>query len=266
MPKFIRGLPRVEEVYRIPDPQAPKTDEVEEETAAAAEETGAEDTAPPAETAAERQAREEKEAARRAAFLEERARARAEEISQKILQNAKTERLHMLDAATTEAAKIRESARREAYEEALGQKRGEIVGRLGELDSLMDRLQSDYSAFVQKYEDGLRSLALEIAEKLVGETVTQHAEMMVPLVQKAVAALKNEEWISVEVSGRMPGLAEELRAQLAARQDLPPAEVTEADTPIGSCIVHTPKGIVDASFETQVDNLKALFESQGHLD
>lgn len=263
LPKFIRGLPRVEEVYRIPDPQAPKTDEVEEETAAAAEETGAEDTAPPAETAAERQAREEKEAARRAAFLEERARARAEEISQKILQNAKTERLHMLDAATTEAAKIRESARREAYEEALGQKRGEIVGRLGELDSLMDRLQSDYSAFVQKYEDGLRSLALEIAEKLVGETVTQHAEMMVPLVQKAVAALKNEEWISVEISARLPGLAQELRTQLEGRADGPRVEVTETNAPPGSCVLHTPGGVVDASVDTQLNNLKNLFDNMG---
>ena len=267
LPKIIKqaGV-RADEVFCIPDPAAPKPPSPPD-AAAEAPRPDEGQTPEEAQKAAEISAAEAAEqAARRARFLEDQARAKAEEVSQRILQTAKAERAQLLETAAAEAEKLRQEARQAAYDEALQQKRGEIVARLSEMDALLEKLQGDYDAYVQHYEEGLVSLTMEITQKVLGEALAKDNSLMLPLVNKAVAAVKNEEWISVEVSGRMPGLAEELRTQLAGRQDLPPAEVTEADTPIGSCIVHTPKGIVDASFETQVDNLKALFESQGHLD
>lgn len=263
LPKIIKqvGVPSADDVFRIPDPVAAKPPP-NEEPAPGAEAGGPAPAAafgtPTAEELAE-------QAAKRARFLEEQARAKAQEVSEGILQNAKAERAKLLADAAAEADRLRESARQEAYEEALAQKRGEIVARLSEMDALLDRLQADYDAYVQHYEDGLLTLTLEIVQKVLGENIIKDNTLMLPLVNKAVAAVKNEEWISVEVSSRMPGLAEELRAQLAKRQDLPPADVTEADSSAGSCVVHTPHGIVDAGFEAQIDNLKALLESSGML-
>ena len=71
---------------------------------------------------------------------------------------------------------------------------------------------------------------------------------------------KNAEWISVEVSARLPGLVEELKTLLTGRPDLPRLDVTAAELPPGGCVVHTPEGMVDASVDTQLGNLAALFQ------
>ena len=163
-------------------------------------------------------------------------------------------------AGQTEAGKIREEARQAGYQAAYKEKQKEIQGRLAELDQLMDRLQKDQKDFLRQYQEGLSTLALDIAQKLLDESIAQHQELMRPLVQKAVSSAKNTEWISVQVSDRLPGLAEELKKDLAGRPGLPPVDVIPGDGPVGTCVVHTPEGIVDASVSTQLENLKTLFE------
>ena len=105
-----------------------------------------------------------------------------------------------------------------------------------------------------------QALSLEIAQKVLDEAVINDANLMRPLVQKAVASVKNAEWISVEVSARLPGLVEELKTLLTGRPDLPRLDVTAAELPPGGCVVHTPEGMVDASVDTQLGNLAALFQ------
>ena len=124
----------------------------------------------------------------------------------------------------------------------------------------MEQLQKDQDQFLRQYQEGLSALSLEIAQKVLDEAVINDANLMRPLVQKAVASVKNAEWISVEVSARLPGLVEELKTLLTGRPDLPRLDVTAAELPPGGCVVHTPEGMVDASVDTQLGNLAALFQ------
>ena len=264
LPKVIKPARLVpsDEVYRIPDdtPKPPPPAEAPED--------GEENAAPAPEPLAEeeseeaREQRRAEELRRREEFLEAQARQRAEEVSQRILQGARTEREKLLEQAQSEAGRIREEARREAYEAVYQEKRQAIEGRLAELDRLMDQLQRDQADFLTQYEEGLSALALEIAQKLLDESILQHQELMKPLVQKAVSTVKNSEWISVQVSDRLPGLAEELKKELAGRPGLPPVDVTAGDMAPGGCMVHTPEGIVDASVETQLGNLRGLLDGR----
>ena len=84
---------------------------------------------------------------------------------------------------------------------------------------------------MRQYQEGLLGLSLEIAQKVLDEAVMSDASLMRPLVQKAVASVKNAEWISVEVSSRLPGLVEELKKELAGRPDLPRTDVMGAELP-----------------------------------
>ena len=126
----------------------------------------------------------------------------------------------------------------------------------------MERLSQDQDSFLRQYQEGLLGLSLEIAQKVLDEAVMSDASLMRPLVQKAVASVKNAEWISVEVSSRLPGLVEELKKELAGRPDLPRTDVMGAELPPGGCRVQTPEGILDASVDTQLTNLKNLVENQ----
>lgn len=270
----MRSLPKViktarldpsDEVYRIPDdlPPLPPPEEEQEEAAGEAQPLPDETAPPPKEEIRDREAEQrrwEEERRRREKMLETEARQKAEELAQRILQTAKTEREKMLEQAQAEAGKIREEARKAGYQAAYQEKREAVSGRLAELDRLMERLQKDQKEFFRQYREGLSALALDIAQKLLDEAILQHKELMQPLVQKAVSSVKNTEWISVQVSDRLPGLAEELKQDLAGRPGLPPVDVVPGDGPAGTCVVHTPEGIVDASVSTQLENLKTLFE------
>lgn len=268
----MRSLPKVikpgrlvpsDEVYRIPD-DTPRPLPPDEEPAEGEEDTApvSDAVAPEEESEEERERRQAEKLRQREEFLENQARAKAEEISQRILQSAKTEREKLLEQAQAEAGRIREEARREAYEAVYQEKRQTIEGRLAELDRLMDQLQRDQADFLAQYEEGLSGLALEIAQKLLDESILKHQELMKPLVNKAVSTVKNSEWISVQVSDRLPGLAEELKQELNGRPGLPPVEVTAGEMAPGGCMVHTPEGIVDASVETQLGNLRGIFEGK----
>lgn len=263
----MRSLPRIiktarldlsDEVFRIPDGQEDLSLSSEGE-----ENPSETDTAPRQEEHLSREELEQqREEARlkREKMLEEQSRQKAEELAQRILQSARTERERMLEQTQTEAARLKEEARQAAYQAAYAEKEGELRRKFTELDRLMEQLQRDQQDFLRQYQEGLSGLALEIAQKLIDESIAAHQELMKPLVQKAVSAVKNAEWISVQVSDRLPGLAEELKKELAGRSGLPPVDVIAGDGSAGSCVVHTPEGILDASVSTQLENLRSLFE------
>lgn len=269
LPKVIKqgGVSPSDEIYQIEDktpppppepkePKEPKEGEPEEE----AEEEEELETEPDPEQF-QRELEEKEEAARkRIERLTQEAKEQAEAMSQKILQSAKSERARMMEQAQADVGRIREEAYRKGREEALSEKRVELEGKLRELDRLMERLSQDQESFLRQYQEGLSALSLEIAQKVLDEAVMADDTLMRPLVRKAVASVKNAEWISVEVSSSLPGLVEGLRKELAGRPDLPRLDVQGSDLPPGGCRVHTPEGMVDASVSTQLGNLKSLFD------
>ena len=249
MPKVIKpgGAHPSDEVYRIPDvsPPPPAGEEEEETSAPAAQESA-----------------EEREAQflLRMHIMEERAKTHAEEVAQKILQSATNERNQILEQAQSDAGRLRREAREEAYQTAYEEHKNEIQNCLRQVDSLMERLQQDHREFTIQYEQGLTDLALDIAEKVMDESIAEHRELMIPLVNKAVSTVKNAEWISVEVSSQLPGLVEDLKKEMAKRQGTPVPEILGAELSPGGCIVHTPQGIIDASVSSQMEKLREILE------
>lgn len=194
------------------------------------------------------------------------AEAKANDVSQKILQNARTERERILKQAQDEAQQLREEtkrlqdeAQRSAYEEVLEKKHQEIDECIRGVDALMEELQRQQQSFLQQYEEGLFAVSLDIVRKVLGASIPQHEELMIPLVREAVSTVKNASWISVQVSSRLPGLIEALKRELAAWQAVQQLEVSGADLPEDGCVVHTSYGVVDASVSEQLKNLEAIF-------
>lgn len=194
------------------------------------------------------------------------AEAKANDVSQKILQNTRSERERILKQAQDEAQRIREEAKRlqaeaqeTAYEEVLEKKHREIDECIQGVNALLEELQQQQQSFLRQYEEGLFAVSLDIVRKVLGTSIPQHEELMIPLVREAVSTVKNASWISVQVSNRLPGLIETLKKELAAWQGVQQLEVSGADLPEDGCVVHTSYGVVDASVSEQLQNLEAIF-------
>lgn len=182
---------------------------------------------------------------------------KANEMSLKILQSARQEREKLIAQAQEDAKRIRMEAQQAAYQKVLEDKHQQIDACISKVNRLLEDLQKQQQSFLQQYEDGLFSLALEIGEKVVRTSIPQHEELMVPLVREAVSTVKNADWISVEVSEQLPGLVETLKQEFAAWQSI---QVSGSGVPPDGCLVSTPNGVVDASASVQLENLRSLFE------
>lgn len=186
---------------------------------------------------------------------------KTQEISRKILQNAREERERIIQSARSEADKLRDEAYKNAYNDALKEKTSEIESLLDELKGLMNALSHEQQQFFDEYEKGVMELSVEIAEKVVKSSVAQNAKLMSDLVREAVSTVRNADWISIEISNRLPQLTECLRNELSTETGFPQAtEIITKDIPEGSCVIRTPNGVVDASVSEQFKNLSNVLE------
>ena len=189
-----------------------------------------------------------------------RARENAEEISQKILRRARQERDEMLEKARADAAFLKEQAAKEGRETAYEQMKASIDDCLQQVSSLLDDLQLRQRQFIQKYSDGLSMLAVDIAEKVLNMRIVRDDSEMIELVHQAVSSVKNADWISVEVSDNMQGLIERLETEFAQQAaGGPRVDVMAVDAPVGTCVLHTPEEVIDASVPVQIENVRELF-------
>lgn len=189
-----------------------------------------------------------------------RARENAEEISQKILRHARQERDEMLEKARADAAFLKEQAAKEGRETAYEQMKASIDDCLQQVSSLLDDLQLRQRQFIQKYSDGLSMLAVDIAEKVLNMRIARDDSEMIELVHQAVSSVKNADWISVEVSDKMQGLIERLETEFAQQAaGEPRVDVMAVDAPVGTCVLHTPEEVIDASVPVQIENVRELF-------
>lgn len=185
----------------------------------------------------------------------------ADDISHKILQSARVEREKILEQAQQEALEIRQDAWNTGYQEAISKKQEEMESCIAQAEELMTQLQEDHQTFIQQYEAGLNELAVDIAEKVLKEAVHENGALMVSLVKEAVASARNADWISIQVSDRLPGLVDTLKRELSDVQSLRHAvDVSSDDLPEDTCIIQTPEGVLDASVSVQMDNLRTVLK------
>lgn len=151
----------------------------------------------------------------------------------KILRHAGEERERILQEARTEAEEIRRQAREEAYQAAVEEKRQRIENLLGATEGLLNQLAQQQRQYFIRYEKALPDLALEIAGKVMEHAIQTDPLVLEPLVQRAVAQVKNAEWLEVQVSQQLPELAQELRKELQEWTDARHVEVTTDQNELG---------------------------------
>lgn len=224
---------------------------IEESREEAKEEPEAQDTAP-----------EDAEAARR----------RAEAI----LEEARQEAESLLEDARKQCEALREEAEREGraagyeagYEE--GEKKSALEGEQAlqefrrDMSELIGSVEKEKKLLLEKYQDDLKNIALAIAEKVIHTSLKSSETVIHRMIMAATDKLRKTEWAKIYISKAETELAMSADAEfveaLAHLSDH--VKIVGMDNEEeGVCIIELPNEIIDASVNTQLENIKDILNN-----
>ncbi len=193
------------------------------------------------------------------------AHAEAQMIIAESLRKATKLEEEMLDSAKQEAQKLKEDAYHSGYEQGRTEIGSQLQHKLDELTVLLDRIDDKQREIIDKTENDLKLLVVDIVSKIMGKELAEDDKALVGMVKKALANYKNTDWVKITVSQTDAQTSCITNKKLLAELlDISGSIEVEAikDASAGLCIVETPSGIADASLSTQLSSLKQLLMSK----
>lgn len=174
---------------------------------------------------------------------------------------ANTEYREAIARAAQQIEQDRQAARTQGRQEALSQTVQDIADCIRNIEKTITRLESAQAAFITGYEQDLKWTALEIAQKILMDTINADETRLVPLVMAAVNTVGNAPWLSVEISEHMTALLTQLQQKLKDNS-AGKVNIRLIDAPSDTCVVETPDKFFDASITQQIENLKGYFAAE----
>ncbi|WMJ82923.1 hypothetical protein ACS3UN_01205 [Oscillospiraceae bacterium LTW-04] len=164
--------------------------------------------------------------------------------------------------ASEQIERDRQAACIEGQQQALEQTTKDITNCIRNIEQTLAHLESAQAGFITGYEQDLKWMALEIAQKILMDKITADDTQLVPLVMNAVNSVSNSPWMSVEISEHMTGLLTQLQQKLQDNPVGSKVNIRLIDAPPDTCIVETPDKFFDASIRQQIENLKGYFAAE----
>lgn len=157
---------------------------------------------------------------------------------------------------------VRHEAAERAYADAVHQKRGELREALDRMDALLIELQEQQDQYMEQYAKELKYLAIDIAEKVMLQKLSENDMALAPLVQKTVSSVKHSRWLTVDVSERLVGLVNYFNEELKKPEYRGTAEVVPTASPDDTCRVNTDEGTLVATLSVQTKHLREAFADE----
>ena len=201
-----------------------------------------------------------------------------------ILQEARREAEDILrqarEQAQAESEEVRRQAEEEGYQAGLqqglqeGTRQALEEGRASQ-QAKAEQLEDEVEAFLKRAEqrvdqqmddniDDLRDLALAVAEKVVCVSLKSSSEVIGKMIQTAVDKRKRRQWVHIYIAEcdarRLTSLPPALATALSELSDHVRI-IPMADDESGTCIIECPDEIIDASAQTQLQNIRDMLSS-----
>lgn len=187
----------------------------------------------------------------------DKAKQEAERVAQGVLKVAHSQHDEILKQANEDAAQIREKAYQEGLQKGRLEKQQEIEHAIEKTNRTIQQLKMENIQYMHLYEEELKNLAVDIASSILTKQVNPDGHELGEMAKTAINSVKDAQWITVEISQRMPGLLSYLQDELKNCQA--DVEVTAKDLPKDACILKTSDGNIDASVSTQLRNVREYF-------
>lgn len=133
--------------------------------------------------------------------------------------------------------------------------------KLNEINCMLEEIEKQKQSVISKYESEISKLSLSIAEKILRQKIELKDNAVSRIIESVIKDYKNVEWVKIYISDKDDIIAIEADKSLINELQKISNDVkieVKKDLDEGSCIIETPAGIVDASVDTQLNNLKEI--------
>ncbi|SFE39035.1 flagellar assembly protein FliH [Alteribacillus iranensis] len=191
----------------------------------------------------------------------------------------KNQAVHELEDARQKISEEEENSKlliHEAYDEAQkkgfeegfekGRKEGQQTYEeaIEEARHVITKAKKEYEHYLSEAEPVILNLALEVARRIVETSFESSEDLWNQLVKQALEEVKENEEITIYVSPshyeQTRQIRKELEKILGHAQEL--MIFPDSSLSLGSCIIETPYGKVDASLDSQFNEIKSVLMEQ----
>lgn len=197
-----------------------------------------------------------------------------------ILERARTEATSIIAEARHEAQEIKNQALEEAknlgqnaqetgyqdgWQKALAENEEERQRAVKESQRLIEEASQERIKIIQSSEEVMVRLALSIAKKIVGKEIEQNPDIIISLVKEALELIGDADSVKILVHPQDFEMLMNERIRLVDPGTTSLNLQADALITSGGCLLESDVGVIDATMETRVANLKnALLEVAGH--
>ena len=202
----------------------------------------------------------------------------------KELEETREEVRRLLEDSRLEAEQMKSQARDEGHEigEREGYEKGYLDGYekaqqeventlkkeadelLIELRDLIASVEQKKREMLEQYKDDLRDIAISIAEKIIRVSLKSSGDIIKRMIISATEGIMSKEWVKIYIARCDAEMAVNgdsmLINSISYVSDHIKIIVMENEAP-GTCILEFPDKVIDASTNTQIENIKEIISS-----
>lgn len=197
-----------------------------------------------------------------------------------LLEDAMRQAEEMMAQVRVEAEELRKKAREEGYED--GYRNGYQDGHQEaysdyklKLDYELDQFQREMKESIEKvtekkeeildkYMDDLKRVTLTIAEKIIQTSLKTSSEVVKRMILSATSKLKKNQWAKIYITKNSMGSMIQgdvnLLKELTYLSDNIKIITMESEED-GTCIIELPEEVIDASVNTQMENIRDILNN-----
>ena len=202
----------------------------------------------------------------------------------KELEETREEVRRLLEDSRLEAEQMKSQAREEGHEigEREGYEKGYLDGYekaqqeventlkkeadelLLELRDLIASVEQKKREMLEQYKDDLRDIAISIAEKIIRVSLKSSGDIIKRMIISATEGIMSKEWVKIYIARCDAEMAVNgdsmLINSISYVSDHIKIIVMENEAS-GTCILEFPDKVIDASTNTQIENIKEIISS-----
>lgn len=192
----------------------------------------------------------------------EEARQRANQSAARILEGAYAKRDKIVSTAEEDVKRVRLKAVKEGYEEGLLKASSQTGKALALMQEELCEIRGTLKQNMEALNGELIELSLAMAEKILHKHIEEDENELQELARAVVMSEKDKKHISLRVSDHMMQLIDRMDQELEPVRERyqNTIKVKGVPMPPGTCRVETEDGIIDASVDVQLENLREQLE------
>lgn len=205
------------------------------------------------------------EAMRQAEEVLETARIKAEEITRQAEEDARVAQEEGYQKGYDDGyQKGHDQGHQDAYREMTQRMEEDLEEQQNQMRQIIDSVTEEKERLLEQYLDDLKRICMAVSEKIIQTSLRSSGEVIKRMIVAATDKIKKTQWAKIYISRQDSEMLvrgdTQLLKEMAHLTDNLKVVAMENEDP-GTCIIELPDEIVDASVNTQMENIKDILNN-----